>query len=211
MITTDQIFDGMPVISFDEERERRNFLRCAVVLGVGGTLVAGRFGPSGASAGNAGDVDILNYALTLEYLTEDFYARGLKSEVLSGRDRSLVVPIREHEASHVKAISSVVEKLGAKPVDKPRFSYPKGTFGSRDKFLSTALALEELGVTAYHGQVTRLSKGELLAAAASIAGIESRHAAVLASITGVDPFPAPLERTATMPQVLRKAKPFLEG
>lgn len=105
----------------------------------------------------------------------------------------------------------MVKKLGARPVDKPRLAYPQGTFGSRDKFLSTALSLEELGVTAYHGQVTRLTKGELLAAAASIAGIESRHAAVLASLTGVDPFPALLERAATMPQVLRKANPFLEG
>jgi hypothetical protein len=212
-VTSKKLFDGRPVLQFAKETDRRSFLRYAGLVGVGATLVAGgAFSGSGiavaASSGN-GDVDILNYALTLEYLESDFYTRGLQANLLHGRELELVSPIKAHEDAHVAAVSAAVKKLGGNPVSKPKITYPSGTFASKDKFLSTAAQFEELGVVAYHGQITLISSGEILGAAASIAGVESRHAAILADLTGAEPFPAPVEDHKPMSYVLPKVKPFL--
>jgi rubrerythrin len=205
-----QIFDGKPVIEFDKESDRRNFIKWAGIVGVGSTLVAGGLGRQWASAKEDSDIDILNYALTLEFLEADFYTQGLDANILQGRDKELVSPIQAHEQAHVSALSQTITDLGGEPVKKPGFKYPGATFKSKDGFLKTASIFEELGVTAYHGQVTKIKNADLLAAAASIAGVESRHAAILADLTGKNPFPAPVEKTADMATVLEAAKPFLK-
>ena len=219
----EQIFDGKPVLQFDNEVDRRNFLRTALIVGVGAGFAGHALGDpmsasrSSAFAGNLaakspqGDLDILNYALTLEYLEADFYTRGVKGGVLKGRELELVSPIRDHEQEHVDVLTSTVKSLGGKPADKPEFMYPDGTFTDRSKFLMTASVFEELGVKAYHGQVPLIESGDILAAAASIAGVESRHAAILADLTGGDPFPRPIEATLPMKAVLAAAMPFIKS
>jgi hypothetical protein len=124
----------------------------------------------------------------------------------------LIEPIAAHEAAHVTALTDTINQLGGTPAERPTFTYPEGTFTDMNMFLMTAVTFEELGVTAYHGQIQPLAaEPELLAAAASIAGVESRHAAILQDLTGGDPFPAPVEATATMEEVLAAAMPFLGG
>ena len=205
------LFNGQPVIHFDNETDRRNFLKYAGIVGVGGTLVAAGARTRFASAQAAkGDLEILNYALTLEFLEADFYKRGVDAGLLSGRELALVTPIRDHEAAHVSTISSTISDLGGQPVKKPQFKYPAQTFKDKATFLKTASTFEELGVVAYHGQVTEIQSVDLLAAAASIAGVESRHAAILADLTGGDPFPSPVEDAKPMSFVLQQAKPFIK-
>lgn len=206
-----QLFDGEPVIEFSEERDRRTFLKWAGIVGVGGTLTVLLKGGYVAAQTNDRDVDILNYALTLEYLEADFYEKGFEADLLSGRDLALVEPIGAHEKEHVSLITATIEELGGTPAEQPGLNYPGGTFGSRDKFLQTAYTFEALGVAAYHGQVANFQSGELLSAAASIAGTESRHAAILADLTGQDPFPRPLEKPASRNQVLDVAGKFISG
>ncbi len=206
------LFDGKPVMNFRDENGRRNFLRAAAVVGVGSTLVATTRQDKKAFAdATANDLEILNYALTLEYLEADFYTRGVKGGVLKGRELELVSPIRDHEQEHVDVLTSTVKSLGGKPADKPEFMYPDGTFTDRSKFLMTASVFEELGVTAYHGQVARIDDGDILAAAASIAGVESRHAAVLADLIDGNPFPAPFENRKDMKAVLKAAGAFIKS
>jgi hypothetical protein len=204
-------FDGEPVIIFESDHDRRRFLKWAGIIGVGGSLTflaRDRL----ASAQNEGpDIEILNYALTLEYLEADFFGQGLSANLLSGRELELVEPIREHERTHISALVSAVEDLGGTPVEEPTFTYPNRTFENADAFLKTAYDFEALAVKAYHGQVTKFTNGDLLAAAASIAGTESRHAAILADLTGNNPFPAPLEEPAPRRQVLDAVQPFVEG
>jgi rubrerythrin len=207
-----QVFGGQPVITFSDEGQRRKFLRAAAVVGFGSTLVAlsqrDRLALADASAD---DLEILNYALTLEYLEADFYTQGLKAELLKGRDLELVTPIRDHEQEHVTVLTDTVKTLGGKPAAKPKFTYPDGTFDDKKTFLTTASVFEELGVTAYHGQVARIENGDILAAAASIAGVESRHAAVVADLLGGNPFPAPFEKNKSMSAVLKAAGPFIKS
>ncbi len=210
---TPQLFGGEPVIQFKHEESRRNFLRNAALVGVGGSLVAAGLGERLAVAqqeGGGGDLDILNYALTLEYLEAEFYARGLEAGILQGRELELVTPIGEHEAAHVTAVTAAVEGAGGTPVAKPTFNFPEEVFADRAAFLMNASTFEELGVTAYHGQVPLIQSAEVLGAAAAIAGVESRHAAVIADIVGGDPFPAPVEGTRTMEEVLAAAQPFIQ-
>ena len=207
-----EIFNGEPVLSFNKEQDRRNFLKWAGIVGVGSTLAVGAYsrGPASAQAEDS-DLEILNYALTLEYLEADFYNQGIDGGALSGRELDLVTPIRDHEDAHVAALTSTISDLGGTPVESPKFTYPKGLFTDKAKFLETASVFEELGVTAYHGQVTLVKNVDILGAAAAIAGVESRHAAILADLTGGNPFPAPVEATATMKQVLAAAKPFIKS
>ncbi len=167
--------------------------------------------PSPDPRRDTSDLEILNYALKLEYLEADFYAQGIQGGVLSGRELELVTPIAAHEAAHVTALTDTVTQLGGTPAERPMFTYPEGTFTDRDAFLMTASTFEELGVKAYHGQVQAIESVDILAAAAAIAGVESRHAAILADITGGNPFPAPVEGTLTMEEVLEAAMPFLGG
>ncbi|WBQ03868.1 ferritin-like domain-containing protein [Kribbella sp. CA-293567] len=213
------IFGGRPVLEFADEHNRRSFLRNAALVGVGVTYVATRAGDPlafgtadrgyAANDANASDLDILNYALTLEYLEAAFYTAGLKAKLLKGRDLELVDPIQQHEADHVKVVRSTIVQLGGKPVAAPKVKFPAGTFSSRASFLKTAGVFEELGVKAYHGQVPLVKSPELLGAAASIAGVESRHAAIIAQITGGNPFPAPIEANLAMGPVLQAAMPFI--
>lgn len=212
------MFDGKPVVAFGRESDRRTFLRWAGLVGVGAGLVLGgtvvgtaAFAQSptpGADSGS-GDVGILNYALTLEYLEAEFYTQGIKAGLLSGRELDLVAPIEAHEQEHVKAVMATVTKLGGTPVAKPTINFPVGTFASRDKFLMTASMLEELGVSAYQGQVPLIQSGDVLGAGASIAGVESRHAAILAQLIGGNPFPSSFEAGKSMADVLAAAKPFI--
>jgi rubrerythrin len=172
--------------------------------------------PTGRSASPAanpfgqGDVGVLNYALTLEYLEADFYARGVAANIL-GDDARFIAPIAQHEAAHVEALLSTLQKLGATPATKPNFKYPGDTFTSKAKFLATAQTFEETGVKAYHGQVPLIQDKGILAAAASIAGVESRHAAVIADILGKKQVPAPFESHATVTDTLTAVNPFLRS
>lgn len=219
-----QLFDGKPVVEFRSEHDRRSFLRNAVLVGVGATYVAAAAGdprsffPSSAASAvgtrqgaATSDLDILNYALTLEYLEAGFYERGIAAGLLKGRELALVTPIRDHEQAHVQAVSDTIKGLGGKPVAKPKLTFPKGTFTDKAKFLATASTFEELGVKAYHGQVPLIESVDILGAAASIAGVESRHAAILADMTGGNPFPRPIEASLPMQAVLKAAMPFIKS
>ncbi len=206
------LFDGRPVMAFRQESSRRAFIKGAALVGVGGAFVAYTANDARAFAqGSATDLEILNYALTLEYLEAEFYTQGLAGNVLTGRDLELVTPIRDHEQAHVTALTETVTSLGGTPAEMPMFMFPDGTFTDRDMFLTAASMFEELGVTAYHGQVPLIESAEILGAAASIAGVESRHAAVIADLLGGDPFPAPFEANKPMDEVLAAAGQFIQS
>lgn len=207
-----QLFGGRPVMVFRDEMDRRRFLRGAALIGVGGSLAyVTKRDPVAFGQDAMGDLDILNYALTLEYLEATFYQQALANNILEGRELELVAPIADHEAAHVEALTATIADLGGTPVEQPQFNLPQEALTQREAFLTNASTFEELGVDAYHGQITRISSAEILAAAAAIAGVESRHAAILAQITGGDPFPAPVEDNLPMDAVLQQVQPLIAG
>jgi rubrerythrin len=166
----------------------------------GGALLAGASmlgalpGTALASAGkagrpSAGDVDILNYALTLEYLEAAFYAEAVSGGKLSGEARKMAGVIARHEAAHVAFLKGA---LGMKAVAEPSFDF-KGTTMKQATFLKTAMVLEDTGVSAYAGAAPRIADKKTLAAALSVHSVEARHAAWVRDVIGKGggPVPAP--------------------
>jgi rubrerythrin len=120
------------------------------------------------------DVDILNFALTLEYLEAEFYKQA-SGAFRKGRLGRVVRLLAVDENAHVEALKKA---LGSAAVAKPRFDFGK-TMSSRDNFLTTSFVLENTGVHAYLGQAGNIKTPAILAAAASIVTIEARHAAAI--------------------------------
>lgn len=158
------------------------------------------------------DIDVLNYALTLEYLEAAFYQQGNAANLLSGDEKTLVEQIQKDEEMHVAAITSTVQKLGGTPADKPMVDFGDA-FSSRDKFLTTSHTFENVGVGAYLGAAGFVKDKAVLQAAASIFGVEARHAALVGNLLELGPeggvymgaFETPLEKS----KVLMDVSPFL--
>jgi hypothetical protein len=182
-----------------------------------GALAAGAFyglgsvtpfvGQALAQSGG-GDVEVLNFALTLEYLESDFYNVKGKELGLTGTAKSYAKLFGEQEADHVNALESVIKGMGSKPVAKPTFSFPAT---SQASFLALASVLENTGVGAYNGAGPSLRSKEVLAAAGGIVQVEARHAAAIDLLIGKSPTPSggfdvPLNKQ----QVLAKAGPLIK-
>jgi rubrerythrin len=161
--------------------------------------------------GGGGDVGVLNFALTLEYLEAAFYDTALKQVPgLSGDVKKLATTLRDNENEHVDAITATIKKLGGKPVAKPGVDFGKA-FASEKSFLTTAQSFEDLGVGAYNGAGPTISSKEVLAAAGSIVQVEGRHAGVIRLLNGSKIAPAPFDKGLSKTAVLAKAKPFIKS
>jgi len=129
-------------------------------------------------------VDVLNYALTLEYLEAEFYATGISSTGLvpSGPATGAIQTIADHEAAHVAFLKAAISGSGGTPVSKPEFDFTGGgafanVFSDYDTFLAVAQTFEDTGVRAYKGQAANLmSSNDVLTAALNIHSVEARHA-----------------------------------
>ena len=155
-----------------------------------------------------GDVEILNFALTLEYLESDFYNVKGSSVGLTGTAKSYAKLFGEEEADHVNALTAVVKQMGGTPVAKPTFVFP---VTSQSSFLSLASVLENTGVGAYNGAAPSLKSKEVLAAAGGIVQIEARHAAAIDLLIGKSPTPNQgFDRPLTKAQVLAAAGPLIK-
>ena len=152
-----------------------------------------------------GDIGILNYALTLEYLEAGFYNEATKNLTgkLDARTEAFLKIVTVDENAHVKALKKA---LGAKAVKQPKFDF-KGTTADPDKFKATASVLENTGVHAYLGQVGNVKNPKVLAAAGAIVTIEARHAAEINSILGKSITPdGPFDTGFTAAKVLAAVK-----
>jgi hypothetical protein len=156
----------------------------------------------------AGDIDILNFALTLEYLESAFYKDGLGRAKLSGDAKKLVTEIADHESQHVDALTQTIKKLGGKPVVAPGVKFP---FTDQKSFLKLAQVFEDTGVAAYNGAAPMITSKEVLGAAGSIVQVEARHAAAIRLMNGANPSPAAFDATLGKNQVLKAVKPFITG
>jgi hypothetical protein len=174
-----------------------------------GALSATPYITRALAAKSVTDVDILNYALTLEYLETEFYTLGVKRvKGLSGDEMKLAKELRDNESEHVDALTATVKKLGGKPVAKPKFNFG-GAFGDRATFLKTANVLEDAGVSAYNGAGPLVKSVEVLGAAGSIVQVEARHASLIRLARGKAPAPLAFDKAATMDAILKKVTPFI--
>ncbi len=180
------------------------------------TLAAGTVYGAGAVApfvkqamaqSDMGDIDIVNYALTLELLETAFYEKG-ESLGLSSEVKKLASEFGKHEAEHVDALTATVKKLGGKPPAKPTFTFP---VKDEESFLKLAVTLEDTGVSAYNGAAPMIKSNDVLAAAGTIVQIEARHAAAIRLVVGEDPSPQAFDKSLEMQEVLDAVKPFIKA
>jgi len=186
-------------------------LRGAIAAGsVYGLSTVGPF-VSQALAQGEGDVDILNFALTLEYLEAAFYTEALKKVGdLSGDVKEIATTIRDDESEHVDALAATVKKLGGKPVAAPGVDFGK-SFANQKSFLTIAVVFEDLGVGAYNGAGPSIKSKDVLAAAGSIVQVEGRHAGIVRLLNGDKIAPSAFDKGIPMAEVLDKAKPFIKS
>ena len=138
-------------------------------------------------------VDVLNFALTLEYLEAEFYVTGVaKPGLIPAADMQIFTTIRDHEVAHVEYLKAA---LGDQAVSKPTFDFTAGNgsgagpyadvFTNYATFKAVAQAFEDTGVRAYKGQAPALKPyDDVLTAALTIHSVEARHAAEVRRIRG---------------------------
>lgn len=127
--------------------------------------------------------DVLNFALTLEYLEEDYYNKSLAAaNLIPASDRTVFGQIAKHETAHVTLLRGA---LGAAAVAKPAFKYPAAVFTDYQTFLAAAQAFEDTGVRAYKGQAGNLLGMDVLTTALQIHSVEARHASEVRRLRGL--------------------------
>ncbi|WP_336359363.1 ferritin-like domain-containing protein [Haladaptatus sp. ZSTT2] len=208
----------------DRFASRRDFITKGtaagvVLLGMGGGAVSA----AGAQEDDEPtDVDVLNYALTLEHLEDAFYREGIETfcskdfnscKTLNGFSARVrgdvydnIVDIGDHESTHTDVLTQVITDLGGDPV--PELDYEFG-FETPAEFLGIAQVLENTGVSAYDGAINRIENKELVTAGATIATVEARHASYLNLLNGADPFPAAFDEAKSQEAILEAAGGFI--
>jgi rubrerythrin len=167
----------------------------------------------GNNRGGTGDTKILNYALTLEHLEYAFYRDGLAlfgaGDFDAGVFANLQV-IRDHEDTHVDALSATIDQRGGNPVAEGcyDFGFDDPGFGP-DDFLGIAQALENTGVMAYTGVLAKIMNPGLQTTGATIATVEARHASYLNFLNGDNPFPDAFDMPKSMEEILQIAGQFI--
>lgn len=159
----------------------------------------------------ASDIEVLNYALTLEHLEAAFYRDGISqftfgSDPFNNSIDTMLTAIRDHEQGHVDTLTDVITQLGGTPVEEATYDFG---YTDAQSFLATAAAIENLGVSAYDGAGQYIETPDLLTAAGSIVAVEARHAAYLNLITGAEPYPSAFETPMSPDEVLGVAGPFI--
>ncbi|HEU4803555.1 MAG TPA: ferritin-like domain-containing protein [Solirubrobacterales bacterium] len=200
---------------------RRRFLAMTGGVGAAGALLTACGGDDSTTAAGtaaspdmtamesqfgAGDLGIVNYALTLEYLEAAFYGDVAKSGLFKGEQLALIESIGKNEEAHVAALTATAKKLGT-PAKAPKATFP---LDDAKSVLDLAATVENLGAAAYLGQAGNIEDPTILAAALSIHSVEGRHAALLNILTGKQPTPdGAFAQPADMQTVLDEVQPFL--
>lgn len=194
--------------------DRRDFIKGTAVT-VPGAVALQMLGTRFAFAQSSdfgSDEDVLNYALTLEYLESEFYRQGNGAGLLSGKEAEYLNTVGADEDAHVAAITDTINQIGGTPVEAPGVDFGDA-FSSREKFLTTSHTFENLGVQAYLGAAGFIKNPDILQAAAGIFGVEARHAAVVGSLLGLEAedgvYMGSTETPLSKDEVLKAAAPFI--
>jgi rubrerythrin len=172
----------------------------AVALGgiaVGGEVLGEHADPAVSAPSAKQDAEILNFALLLEYVQAAFYAEALSRAGLTGDLKDFASTVAAQEQEHIAFLQKALGNAARKA--------PKTDFGDdtadAEKFSLAAFKLEDLGVAAYNAQAPNLTKASLRAAA-RIVSVESRHAAWIRDLRGMNPAPDAAEPTIEAQRVI---------
>jgi len=139
--------------------------------------------------------EVLNFALTLEYLEYHFYNHALTNSTITfptPASNAAITTIRNHELAHVNLLKGALGSAAVTPFVDADFDFTgAATFGTAfadvfsnyQTFLKVATAFEDTGVRAYKGQAPVLKGMPVLTTALQIHSVEARHASHLRQMT----------------------------
>ena len=147
---------------------------------------------SGVDLGS-GDVGILNYAYALEQLEAAFYTQvvlnGSFNTTFTADERIFLTDIRDHEIAHREFFKNAITAAAPSSVIPPlEVDFSSINFSSKASVLGTAMAFEDLGVTAYDGAGYLLKNATYLLLAGKIVSVEARHAALIRELITANTF-----------------------
>jgi rubrerythrin len=221
-------------------RYRREFLQGLTVAAAATASTAMLHAQSvpGAPLSAARDLEILNYALTLELIEATFYTQGLarfNSADFQNADFARALRTASGITATVPASgetgTGLVQDVYAylslirnheqahvrtltstiRSLGGTPITAPRFQFpyNTVDEFIALAATLENTGVYAYNGALPMIQNPALITAGATIATVEARHAAYLNRLRGMSPFPDAFDAGKSMAEILQIAAPFL--
>jgi rubrerythrin len=208
---TDQTNTAPDLAAIEVETIDRSAFLVKGMLAAGALMGAGAISPFVSRAfaqEDTNDVDILNFALTLEYLEAAFYDQAKAVKGVSDEVKGYIKDFGAEEQEHVDGLTQAIKDLGGKPVKAPGVDFGDA-FSSPKKFTKLAITFEDTGVSAYNGAGPKLKSKELLATAGSIVQVEARHAGAIRLAAGENPAPNSFDPSLTMDEVLEAVKPFI--
>jgi hypothetical protein len=174
----------------------------AGAVALGGAMVAGvvlgeHAEPASSAPSAKQDAEILNFALLLEYVQGAFHTEALQRAKLTGELADFARTAAAHEEDHIELLKSALGSAARKP---PTLDFGDDT-ADEEAYSLAAFKLEDLGVAAYTAQAPNLTKGALRAAA-RIVSVESRHAAWIRDLRGMNPAPDAAEPSVDAQRVI---------
>jgi hypothetical protein len=177
---------------------RRGFLRTAVAAAAG-TFAAGVFAPGAFAGWRPRDVAFLRFDLALEYLQAALYTEAERIGALEPATLAWARVVGAHERAHARAIKTL---LGPLAIPSPSFDF-HGVTEREQPFVKTAVAFEELTAGVLKWQAVRLDSRNIVAAVATLHSVETRHAAWIRHILGLQPAASAFDKPAAQARMAR--------
>lgn len=201
---------------------RRAFLGKSALVGgalAGGALTLGTLAlPAHALEFSYGDARRLAFLGEVQALQSDFFTRAaltMTAEGLTEGEVQILNTLALQDERQKRWCKLALRKFAPGQNGMPstmfggftRSRYSFGEMNSRDALLREALRLKSAGAAAWMGAAGEADKGEVAAAFASLAGVQARQRAVLASALD-QPSLMAMAPSMTMHQAMRELEQF---
>jgi hypothetical protein len=173
-----------------DDRSTRRALLGAGVVGAAIAIVGAR--PAAASAGYSDeDLSLTGAAIALELSARDLYDAAIEA----GADDDLWYVMREQHESYAQRLAGITG-ISATLRNTAAYDQFSDAFATDDPS-AAALELENVAAVTHTELLGKVADVDIAAAMASFVSMESRHATVLAALSGQDDLDTLFSNTAT--------------